>query len=285
MSNETTKYFDLPRLLKQNDLNTRNFAETAEVSVDKYFLALSKFMELAPFVPAALRKFIDRNGDKDVYKTLNDMAALLKDIGCKKFISDIYSILDAYEKGNWRLAAHHAEMITDEFEHFYQPVIAAKRAAKPEDAQIGSLSLKEYISRFDEEEANRKLVILTVDDSPVILQSVSSVLSDTYKVYTLPKPAEIEKVLKKLTPDLFLLDYLMPEVNGLELISKIRNMEDHKDTPIIFLTSEGDIDTVTAALGLGACDFVVKPFRAEVLREKIARHIVRKKRYVNTAIE
>jgi putative two-component system response regulator len=65
----------------------------------------------------------------------------------------------------------------------------------------------------------------------------------------------------------------MPGLNGFELVPIIRNFDKHKDTPIIFLTSEGTIDNVTAALALGACDFTVKPFNPEVLREKIAKHI------------
>jgi len=126
------------------------------------------------------------------------------------------------------------------------------------------------------EHGKRKLLILAVDDSPIVLQSVSSILSGRYKVFTLPKPAELEKVLQKLTPDLFLLDYKMPEVSGFELVPIIRSYEEHKDTPIIFLTSTGSMDNVTAAITLGASDYVVKPFNPVVLREKIAKHIVRK---------
>jgi len=127
------------------------------------------------------------------------------------------------------------------------------------------------------ETGNNALIILAVDDSPVILKSVSSVLGDKYKVFTLPKPTELEKVLEKLTPDLFLLDYMMPEISGFDLIPIIRSYGKHKKTPIIFLTSEGTMDNVTAAVALGACDFVVKPFHPDVLREKIAKHIVRTK--------
>jgi DNA-binding response OmpR family regulator len=120
------------------------------------------------------------------------------------------------------------------------------------------------------------LLILAVDDSPTILNSISSVLSDEYRVRTLVKPAMIEKLLETITPDLFLLDYLMPEINGFELIPVIRRFEEHKETPIIILTSEGTVDNVTAALALGACDFAVKPFDPVLLREKIKNHIKKK---------
>lgn len=279
MHNEVKEYFDMPRLLRFKDLNTREFANASDATVGEYYRNLSEFLRIASEVTLALQRFIERDGDKDTYKAVNRAMNLLKDVGCEKFTADFLSLLGAYEKGNWRLSAHFAETSISKFNLFYQPIAAAKRAARPDDAQNGALLLKEYLSRLDEEETKRKLVILAVDDSPVILQSVSSVLSDTYKVYSLPKPTELEKVLMKMVPDLFLLDYLMPEINGFELIPIIRNMKEHAETPIIFLTSEGNVDTLTAALSLGACDFVVKPFSPEVLREKIAKHIVKKKSF------
>jgi CheY-like chemotaxis protein len=279
MQYENSAYFDLAALLKQDGLNIRQFADKYVTSAAEYFLLLSKFIDLAPEATRALNSFAKRDGDKEAAKSLDGMAALLKDMECDTFISLFYSILDAYEKGNWRLAALHANRITEDFKAFYLWIMSAKRAAWPEEAQNGQLPLKEFIGLLDAQAASRKLVILAVDDSPVILRSVSAVLGDTYKVFALPKPAELEKVLLKLTPDLFLLDYLMPEINGFELIPIIRSLEEHKDTPIIFLTSEGTVDTLTAALGLGACDFVVKPFIPEILREKIAKHIFRKKQY------
>ena len=140
-----------------------------------------------------------------------------------------------------------------------------------------TISLSEYITRLDEEEANRKPLILIVDDSPVILKAVSAVLSDDYKVFMLEKPTELERVLQKLTPELFILDYQMPELNGFDLIPIIRNFDEHKNTPIVFLTSEGSFDNVTAAIARGISDFIVKPFKPDVLREKIAACIVKKK--------
>ena len=279
MEQRHNEYFDLPALLKQGDLNIRRFAEDNPMPVEEYFGKLSKFIILAPDVSIALKRFIKREGDKDYYRSLDDMAALLKELKCDKFVTDIYSILGAYERGNWRLSAVHAERIEDNFFEFYSKILASKRSKKPEKLHDSTLSLKEYILWLDQEETNRKLLIIAVDDSPVILESVSSVLSDDYKVFTLPKPKMLESVLRQMTPELFLLDYQMPELNGFELIPIIRSFEEHKETPIIFLTSMGTIDNVTAALALGASDYVVKPFKPETLREKIARHIVRKKMF------
>ena len=118
-------------------------------------------------------------------------------------------------------------------------------------------------------------IILAVDDSPVILKTVSSVLSDEFNVLTLSKPAELRLVLQKTKPDLFLLDYKMPLVSGFDLIPMIRGFREHENTPIIFMTSKGTVDNVTAAMALGACDFVVKPFDTAVLRAKISKQILK----------
>jgi len=281
MENEKNEYFDLPKLLKRDVLETRRFAESERSSsVDSYFSMLSKILSLEPDIDRAIGKFSQIDASMDDCRALDKMIRLLEEMGCDKFILEFHALLDSYgKKGNWREAAVHAKHVREEFNRFYLQIKAARTNKKPDALSDGDLSLNDFLRYLDDEEANRKLVILAVDDSPAILHSVSAVLSGDYKVYTLTKPMELEKVLQKLTPDLFLLDYRMPEINGFELVPIIRGFEEHKDTPIIFLTSERTIDNVTAAIALGASDFAAKPFEPDILREKIAKHIARKKAF------
>lgn len=127
-------------------------------------------------------------------------------------------------------------------------------------------------------------VILAVDDNPSILKTLNEILHREYKVYTLPKPEALEMLLEKIEPDLFLLDCKMPVLSGFDLVLKIRAMPVHRETPIVFLTSDGTIDTVTAALNFGASDFIVKPIDGFVLMEKLAKHIADYmiRRYIRT---
>jgi len=285
------EYFDLPTLLKQSCLNTRIFAATEPaLSVGEYFGMVSDLLKLAPNVSSALIKFANREGDKDACKSLDSMIALLEKFGCNRFILDFHSLLNAYgKKGNWREAATYAKQIEKDFNAFCLRVTAAKRKSiafsNPGDSSLDAspslneMPLGEFIKHLDDEEASRRLLILAVDDSPVILKTVSSVLNNEYKVFSLSKPSKLKDVLQKLTPELFLLDYKMPGLTGFELVPIIRDFEEHKETPIIFLTSIGTIDNVSAALALGACDFIVKPFNPSILREKIKKHIVRKKMF------
>ena len=125
----------------------------------------------------------------------------------------------------------------------------------------------------DEKEEVSIPVVLAVDDSPTILQEINHLLEKSYTVYTLPAPEVIEELLKHIEPDIFILDYNMPKVTGFELVPLIRKHPLHEDTPIIFLTAEGTVDHVSAAIHLGACDFLVKPINEAVLCDKIAAHL------------
>ncbi|MCL2718819.1 MAG: response regulator [Lachnospiraceae bacterium] len=121
-----------------------------------------------------------------------------------------------------------------------------------------------------------KPIILAIDDDPSILQSLNYLLSDSYTVYTIPGVKEekiLTELLKKFTPDLFILDCNMPGLSGFDIVSVVRGISLYEETPIIFLTSEGDMDTIFVAFNQGACDFMVKPVDKLILQEKVAEHL------------
>jgi DNA-binding response OmpR family regulator len=131
--------------------------------------------------------------------------------------------------------------------------------------------------QFDaEKRAAIKPSILAIDDTPSILQAINSLLGEQYTVYTLPEVrAEqvLKELLKKITPDLFLLDLNMPILSGLDLIPVIRKIPGHEETPIVILTSEMTVDHVTVATNLGVCDYIVKPINESILRKKMEFHL------------
>jgi PleD family two-component response regulator len=147
--------------------------------------------------------------------------------------------------------------------------------------RIESLLDPAYRQTLQEEDERRhaknvnKPCVVAIDDIPHMLRSIQYALRYRFAVHTLSKPEMLEDFLQKLeaTPELFILDFNMPVVSGYDVFLKIRDMPEHKQTPIISLTSEGTVDNVTAAINLGASDFVVKPFSSAVLREKVAKHI------------
>ncbi len=69
--------------------------------------------------------------------------------------------------------------------------------------------------------------------------------------------------------DVILTDWNMPNMNGLELVRKVRGEGNHKNTPIIMITTEGGKSEVITALKAGVNNYIVKPFNAEILKDKL----------------
>ena len=130
--------------------------------------------------------------------------------------------------------------------------------------------------RVDTDKNVSKQSILAVDDSPSMLRSIHFALHNHYKTHTLQKPEKLKSILPGLKPDLFLLDYNMPEINGFELVKIIREFPEFAKTPIIFLTSEHSKNHLELAIKLGVNDYIVKPFNPRKLRDKIAKCLARK---------
>ena len=123
------------------------------------------------------------------------------------------------------------------------------------------------------DESGNKPSVLVVDDVASMLRAIQYALRDRYKVYILSKSDDAMDFLRTKKPDLIVLDYLMPVLNGFDLIPMIRALPDHKDTPIIILTTEGTKEHVNEAMSIGASDFIVKPFKPKELNDKVAKHI------------
>jgi two-component system, chemotaxis family, chemotaxis protein CheY len=77
------------------------------------------------------------------------------------------------------------------------------------------------------------------------------------------------KLLSEAHFDVILTDWNMPNMNGLELVKKVRSEGTHQKTPIIMITTEGGKGEVITALKAGVNNYIVKPFNAEVLKEKL----------------
>lgn len=73
---------------------------------------------------------------------------------------------------------------------------------------------------------------------------------------------------------LFLVDWNMPELNGLDFVKAIRAMDTYKNVPIIMITSEAAKYNVMEAIEAGVTNYVVKPIKAAVLKEKLSKHMV-----------
>jgi two-component system sensor histidine kinase/response regulator len=119
--------------------------------------------------------------------------------------------------------------------------------------------------------------ILVVDDQPANLRVVSTLLSRNGHdvVSALTGPEALEQAIAH-TPDLVLLDMLMPGMDGFELLRELRRQPQLQDMPVIFLTAAQDRELLLRAFDSGAVDYVTKPFIPEELLARVGTHVALK---------
>ncbi len=109
----------------------------------------------------------------------------------------------------------------------------------------------------DDEEGDKKRVLI-VDDSPMILRSIGSMLREDYATETATSGEEALEKAGKRSPDIVLLDYKMPGMDGLATFERLKNILG-EDVPVIFLTSVTDREKIFAALKHRPAGYVLKP--------------------------
>jgi len=120
--------------------------------------------------------------------------------------------------------------------------------------------------------------VFLVDDDITNLKIGISVLGDKHNIITLNSGARLIKMLTSTIgsanlPDLILLDIDMPEMNGFETISRIKEVEKLREIPVIFLTAKTSDKNELEGLDLGAVDYITKPFTATLLSKRIEIHL------------
>ena len=120
---------------------------------------------------------------------------------------------------------------------------------------------------------NSLKTIMLVDDNITNLKIGRGLLADKYNVFTLPSGGKLFQMLAKVRPDLILLDVEMPEMDGFEVIRRLKAAENTAAIPVIFLTAVNDAEREKRGKALGAVDFISKPFSPDFLFDRVARHL------------
>jgi len=116
--------------------------------------------------------------------------------------------------------------------------------------------------------------ILVADDDPGNLLLLKKVLSKAaYNVVTVPNGMQVFEAVKKQVPDLFLLDILMPELDGLEVCRRLKRDEALRRIPVIFITSQDKTRDVLVGFEAGAADYIAKPVNNAELLARVRTHV------------
>ena len=123
--------------------------------------------------------------------------------------------------------------------------------------------------------------ILAVDDDPITLQMLKMLLDMTYNVTMVSSGRDALDYLQDHTPDIVLMDLLMPEMNGLETMQWMREIEGCEHIPVVFLTSDTSNETFEKIINAGAMDCITKPVIESVAIARISR-VLQIKKYQDT---
>ena len=116
--------------------------------------------------------------------------------------------------------------------------------------------------------------VLIVDDEPANISLLNEVLKTDYRIMVAKDGKRALLVAQSNPPpDLILLDIVMPELDGYEVLKRLKADEDTKKIPIIFVTSKNKDEDETKGLEKGAVDYIHKPFNPAVVKARVRAHL------------
>jgi type IV pilus assembly protein PilB len=161
----------------------------------------------------------------------------------------------------------------------------AAQTADPQDLTRGKVSIhKEYPAFVREERAefsgNNIKIVVAEDDVTTQMILCDALESQGYQIITADNGKQALEIILGKNPDLVVTDYMMPEMDGLQLIQALKARETTKDIPILMLTSMGELDSEILVMKAGADHFLPKPINRQrflIRVENLAKRILKRK--------
>lgn len=146
---------------------------------------------------------------------------------------------------------------------------------RPIDIKQAVQKIDEYVKNFGRQSKKK---ILVVDDSGAMLRNIKGWLEDKYQVILANSGAMAIKYLATNRPDLVLLDYEMPVVDGSQVLEMIRTETEFSDIPVIFLTSKNDKESILKVMALKPEGYLLKTMEPEKIIQEIDNFFEKRKR-------
>lgn len=127
--------------------------------------------------------------------------------------------------------------------------------------------------RTEPDGARKRCAVLVVDDNRGDARLAQEAMRDgEFDVMVASSGSAALAMTAQRLPDVVLLDLMLPDMDGAEVLQRIRATEAGRDLPVIIVTGRSDVDDVVAGLSLGATDYVTKPYYPEIVKARIRVH-------------
>lgn len=122
-------------------------------------------------------------------------------------------------------------------------------------------------------EENSQQTVLIVDDTPENIDIIGNILSQDYTVMISTSGLKALEIAETQLPDLILLDVIIPDIDGYEILHRLKNNDRTKDIPVIFVTAKDSIRDEERGLRMGAADYISKPISVPILKHRVANQL------------
>jgi diguanylate cyclase (GGDEF)-like protein len=119
----------------------------------------------------------------------------------------------------------------------------------------------------------KKLSILVVDDEKSNIDVLNHILKDRYKLYIAKNGEAALKIARENLPNLILLDVIMPDMDGFEVLAELKKSEHTNKIPVIFITGQDSKEAEINGLNKGAVDYITKPFHNTIVEARVHTHM------------
>jgi len=126
---------------------------------------------------------------------------------------------------------------------------------------------------MDKAETAKKGSVLIVDDEKANILTLTNILSHEYTIYAARNGQDAIEMIENNMPDLILLDIVMPDMDGYEVITRLKSSDNTKDIPVLFITGLSDENAEEKGLALGASDYISKPFNSAIVTLRVRNQI------------
>ena len=116
---------------------------------------------------------------------------------------------------------------------------------------------------------SRQNSVLIVDDENMNIMALTNILNPEYKIYAAKNGRGAISAAQKFVPDIILLDIIMPEMSGYEIIAELKSNTATRDIPVVFISGLTDSGNEEKGLALGAADYISKPFHPAIVKLRV----------------
>jgi CheY-like chemotaxis protein len=120
---------------------------------------------------------------------------------------------------------------------------------------------------------SKKKILLVDDEKDIVKMNMLRLVESSYEVFSASEGKECIEIAEKEVPDLIIMDVVMPGMDGIETLVKLKSDPRIAHIPVIMLTGMGETAILDKAMASGAVDFIEKPFNGDMLMEAIKKNL------------